>query len=207
MLIISLWLTKRALTKKIAQTQSIWFQNTVTYIYNRSGCRSDDVYQPWYNNVPLAKNLLGWILILVGLIFLTTGERFFDFFAAIIIGVAAGFFLWVVSGSYIKIGFIEITVVCVIVSFLLISCIHKVLVYVIGIILGNYFGNIVYSIELRFIPGDPNTIYMATIIVCGILGYLLAAFINQVIIVIATSILGAYFFVRVSLLFNIYREF
>jgi hypothetical protein len=68
---------------------------------------------------------------------------------------------------------------------------------------GYISGNMIYNLEVITFPGDPNTIYIITISIMSILGYFLAKYIDKLIIIIATSLLGAYIFVRVR--FQIYK--
>ena len=72
-----------------------------------------------------------------------------------------------------------------------------------GIIVGYTAGNIVYNLVILYIPGDPNNIYVITIAVCSLFGYILTKYIDKLIIIIATSLLGGYLFVRVNKEINI----
>ena len=58
--------------------------------------------------------------------------------------------------------------------------------------------NIVYNFEMKFINADPNTVYFATVAVFCLLGSILSNYIDKLIIIIATVILGSYLSIRVK---------
>ena len=57
--------------------------------------------------------------------------------------------------------------------------------------------NIIYSFEMKFINLDPDTVYFITVGILCLLGCIIAKNIDKLIIILATSLIGAYLFVRV----------
>ena len=73
---------------------------------------------------------------------------------------------------------------------------NKVFIGVLGGLTGYLVGLLVYTFFLRFIKSNPYVVFIITLIVFIILGFLFAYFLSKHLIISATSILGAYLTVR-----------
>ena len=72
----------------------------------------------------------------------------------------------------------------------------KVFYAVLGGIMGYVCGLMLYNFLLRYIQSGPLAVYWITIVVCVILGVLFAIFAHKHLIILSTSILGSYIFIR-----------
>ena len=65
-----------------------------------------------------------------------------------------------------------------------------------SIIIGFFLGHMLYNFTVKIIPMDPQNLYYLTVLVCVIIVYLFSFIIETLIIVVATSLIGAYCAVR-----------
>jgi len=63
--------------------------------------------------------------------------------------------------------------------------------------IGYMVGNLLYNFEIKLIQGvDPNTLYWGTIMVMCLIAFFIVSLIKKFIIILATSIIGAYAAIR-----------
>lgn len=76
------------------------------------------------------------------------------------------------------------------------------IITLIGTLIGYFAGNFVYNFEIKLLSGsvDPVKLYWVTLLVFFIIGYIITHYIKTLIIIIASSIIGGYAFVRVIII-------
>jgi len=72
-----------------------------------------------------------------------------------------------------------------------------------GIVVGYLVGNLFYNILVKIIVLNPQVLYWSNIIVCTVCISIFGGFMDEYMVCVATSLVGAYSLVRVSIIFNI----
>ena len=68
---------------------------------------------------------------------------------------------------------------------------------ILGIVVGYILGNLMYNFFVKLITINPQTLYLAIILICIITISIAGGFMKDYIVRCATSLIGAYLFVRV----------
>jgi hypothetical protein len=153
-------------------------------------------FSPWYKDLGLPKSVVGLILGLIGLFFVFLGSKYFAITSAAIIAICSGLIIKSFLDPFMKIELY----VCVILGILLAYFIYSMVSLVnlvLAVIIGYFVGNMVYNYMVKIFTGiNPNTLYIIVLIVCILLVVYLAYLIAEIIVIVATSLIGAYCAIR-----------
>jgi len=172
--------------------------NVITITTNQA-CPEFDIYGLW-NAIMNNKYAFGTLILVAGFIFCFFGKKFL-FFTEIMTGVVVALFFVLyfilsnVSFAMTSWQFWLIVIGCCLIGALcgyLISLVTNLAAIILAACCGYVLGNFLYTIALKYIQSNPTAVYWTvmsvSIIGCALLGWWLA----DQIIIIATSILGAY---------------
>ena len=129
----------------------------------------------------------------LGLFWLAYGEKYFKFNAVALISLTVGMTLYSLLGNSIPVHFSAYFIIGIFIGLFAVT-VKEVVMTVVGIIIGFFSGNIVFNFTIRLHSYDPDITYWATILFFIVLGICLTSLIDQLVFMIATSIIGAYIF-------------
>jgi len=161
---------------------------------SKYACKASQ-FQAWYKSLGVSKYIVGVILGLGGLFFLIFGNTFFRQTSSVIIAFC--------SGIIIK-SFMSPMFDLPLIAALILGCGIAWLIYnyenfmktVLAIIIGYFIGTIMYNFTVKMFDMDPNTLYLVTLFSCIIIVWFFSYLIDSLIVIVATSLIGAYLAVR-----------
>jgi len=68
---------------------------------------------------------------------------------------------------------------------------------ILGVVVGYLFGSLLYNLLVKVVPGNPQALYWSTLITCILFISIAGGFMKAYMVCVATSLVGAYAFVRV----------
>ena len=84
----------------------------------------------------------------------------------------------------------------------LICTMFELLSGLVGVFVGYLVGNIVYNLEIPFFQSsDPGTVYWITILLLVFISHTISKYIQPLIYIVATSLMGSFALVRVILIY------
>lgn len=153
-------------------------------------------FSAWYKSLGVDKLVIGSILGVFGLFLVFFGNTYFKFCSSIIIAFCSAVILKSFLAPFVQMTFPVALCIGIVIAVILYSLMSLVTT-VLSIIIGYFLGNIVYNfIVTKFTSIDPDTLFIITVLVCIGLTMLLAYLIKEIIVIIATSLVGAYTAVR-----------
>lgn len=169
-------------------------QNTIK-IASKYACRTEH-FTHWYEKLGVSEYVIGSVLGVAGLFLVFFGNTYFRFTSSVIIAFTAGIMLKSMLGAYLHLELIYFLLIGVVVAFIL-SFFMKLINTVLAVVIGYFIGNIVYNYIVKIFTGiDPNTLYLITMIVCIVIVIIFCYLVQNIMIIIATSLVGAYTAVR-----------
>jgi len=160
----------------------------------RFACPSSK-FRPWWKQFGIPKQAVGVLLILIGLYFMILGNTLWKFNNFIINFAIQGLIIY----SFLNIFFNVNMLICMLLGLtvaLAVFYFQKAAAVTLGIVVGYLFGTLSYNIFVKILPINPQTLYWSLIIL-SILGLgVLGGFIDQYMVILATSLVGGYAFVR-----------
>ena len=75
---------------------------------------------------------------------------------------------------------------------------------ILGIVVGYIIGNLIYNVLVKLINVNPQMLYWSTVLFCILAISISGGFMEEYMTCVATSLVGAYSLVRVSIMFNIF---
>lgn len=95
--------------------------------------------------------------------------------------------LWILLGVTFVVGLV--------IGAILIKCL-KIIVFLLGACLGYMLGNFVYQIIQQFVNFNPEIMYYVVIALCALICGIIGLWFLKVIVILSTSIVGAYLFAK-----------
>lgn len=117
----------------------------------------------------------------------TTAFIFILTFQFILHGGTSQTVVWVVFGFGVAIG--------IIIGFVMASY-RKLFYGLLGALLGVIFANVLYLLVLRLIESNPQVVYWLTMVFSVLVFILLTLLVHKYLVIIGTSIIGSYMFIR-----------
>jgi hypothetical protein len=161
-------------------------------------CRYEN-FEPWFSQLKkmgINKYVVGTLMGLIGLLFLFLGVKYFKISSFILIGVVGALIAKSFLSPYYELplwGAAIFGIILALITLWFIDLINTIL----SVIFGFFLANLFYNFLIKFVDADPNTLYLWTLIVCVILSVILfTCFFEKLIILLLTSFIGAYCFVR-----------
>ena len=194
--------------EKIVITSSTFYGNEtcnhVVKAKTKDSCPKVNFYVVWsfLNN---NSSFIGAIIILIGFFLLFLGLKllkvtmfitsllvvlflcFILFFQLILPTGTKQWVVWTILGCSVLLG--------IILGFVTVYY-RKIFFGLLGGLLGYVVGNIVYTIVLKYINSNPTVVYWVTVVVCIAIFASLAFFLVKLIVILATSVIGAYGMIR-----------
>ena len=133
---------------------------------------------------------------IIGLYFIIFGETFCSVNSILINSVVLGLIFYNISSLFYKINIGSCMIIGIIIAFAVYSF-KRINSVMLGIIVGYVFGNLIYNIFIKFFNFNPQTLYWTTVISSILLISIVGGFIDEYMVSIATSLMGAYSLVRV----------
>jgi hypothetical protein len=169
--------------------------NNILKFTTKRACRVTK-FSPWYKDLGLPKSVIGLILGLIGLFFVFLGSKYFAFTSAAIIAICSGLIIKSFLDPFVKIELYICVILGIILAYFIYSIVSLVNI-VLAVIIGYFVGNIVYNYFVKIFTGmNPNTLYIIVMIVCILLVVYLAYLISEIIVIVATSLIGSYCAIR-----------
>jgi hypothetical protein len=176
--------------------------NTIN-MKSKAACPFFNAYSV-FNTIKSNKYIFGSILILAGIFFCFFGLKFIKITEMIAAGVAVTLlFIWLIFSNitltYATWAFwitIAISVAFGILVMVLLGKYEWIGRGILGGLLGFVGGLFLYNLALRFIQSNPTVVFWLTMAVCIGLGIFITIWIGKPILVISTSIVGAYGIIR-----------
>lgn len=149
----------------------------------------------WYKSFGLEEKIVGMVMILVGIVFLFLGEKFSSISSFVLIGLGMSLVFKTVIGMFFDIDLQICLSIGLTMAFITLfySSLRLVLL---SILLGFFTGNILYNFLLQFINLDPFAIYWISLGGCVVFFVIFTLIFSYAIVIITTSIFGAYILVR-----------
>ena len=158
-------------------------------------CRQNGAKPEFFRTTYEFKPAVGSILILIGLYFMILGNSLWKFNNFIINFGIQGLIIY----SFLNVFFNVNMLICMFLGLAValgVFYFGKAAAISLGIVVGYLFGTLSYNIFVKLIPMNPQTLYW-TLIILSIIGLAtLGGFIDQYMIVLATSLVGGYSLVR-----------
>jgi hypothetical protein len=179
--------------------------DNVIKMRSANACPKFDVYGFW-NEVIQNKYIVGAVLMILGAFFTFFGKKFLKV-TEILTGVLLTCFLVMfllfqyLHIQYTSLEFWLIVAFSVALGLLAGYFISK-LEWLPPMILGGFLGYLgstfLYQLCLKYIQSNPTAVYWVTLVACVILGAVLGYLLAKHVLIISTSFIGAYAFVRVK---------
>lgn len=178
-------------------------KHTLTF-YSSTGCKVNG-FHLLNQLIDEYKILFTILFCIIGLFLCFSGAKRFKITAIIISGIACSVIfsviflgigskiintekkLWILLGVTFVAGLV--------IGAILIKCL-KVIVFLLGATLGYMLGNFVYQIIQQFVNFNPEVMYYVVIGLCAVICGVIGLWFLKVIVVLSTSIFGAYLFAQ-----------
>ena len=142
------------------------------------------------------------MLIIIGLYFIIFGETCWHINSILINSAILGLIINSVFSLFMKTNIGLCMLFGVIIAFTVFSF-KSLNGITLGIVVGYLVGNLFYNILVKIIVFNPQVLYWSNIIVCTVCISIFGGFMDEYMVCVATSLVGAYSLVRVSIIFNI----
>ena len=142
------------------------------------------------------------MLIIIGLYFIIFGETCWHINSILINSAILGLIINSVFSLFMKSNIGLCMLFGVIIAFTVFSF-KSLNGITLGIVVGYLVGNLFYNIIVKFIIMNPQVLYWSNIIVCTVCISIFGGFMDEYMVCVATSLVGAYSLVRVGVLFKV----
>jgi hypothetical protein len=153
----------------------------------------------WYSKLKkfgVNKYMIGTFLGILGIFFVLFGQIYFKISSFFVIAVCSGLVFKSLISPYIQIDFAIALILGMIYAYLTYDFIY-LLNITLSVIIGFIIGNMLYyNFTMKLINMRPETLYLITIVLCIVIIGLITCYIESLIIIVATSIVGAYLAIR-----------
>ena len=135
-------------------------------------------------------------MILIGLWFIIFGVKFWKTNSVLINCAILGLILNSFLSLFFKINLGLCMIIGILIAFLAASfeAFNSV---ILGVVVGYRFGSLLYNLLVKVVPGNPQALYWSTLITCILFISIAGGFMKAYMVCVATSLVGAYAFVRV----------
>jgi len=169
-------------------------ENTIK-IASKYAC-SQGKFSAWWNQFGLPKQALAAILILVGLYFLFFAAQFQKVSSLMINSSILGLILYSFINLFTPLNMLICMLIGVAIAFGVVYF-ESLNGIVLGIVVGYLFGSLFYNLEVKFVVGvNPQALYWGTLGVCIIFISVAGGFMQDYMVALSSSLVGAYAFVR-----------
>lgn len=172
-------------------------ENTI-YLKSKHACPKYS-FRPWTYKIPVSKNILGGLLIIVGLLFVLLGKKYNQYFLNIIILFGCGLFVYSVMEPIFHFDLPTSLVIGALLG-VLFAFYLKIAVYVTMVLFGFFLTNIFYNFTEREVEDQfQDWVYwLCFVIIVGVLVYLntLVRDTEKTIGSVMNSLVGAYAIAR-----------
>lgn len=165
-------------------------------LINNLAC-SKGKFVSWWNQFGLNKEIIAVILIAFGVLFVLWGNKYFAFNITVTIGLFSAVVLYFLLSKYLPMPFMAFLTLGMIFGYWALA-IKEIVFAQLGMLIGFVSGNVLFGATVNLIPYDSQTVYYIETSLCTVLGAYIAKKIEKLIVVLVTSILGSYAFVRVN---------
>jgi len=152
-------------------------------------------FSPWYKQFGVPKQAVAVSLIMIGLYFLICGVTFWKINNFLINFACQGLIIYSFLNLFMNVNLMLCMLLGLVVA-LAVFYFPKAVSISLGIVVGYLFGTLSYNLFVKIIPVNPQTLYWSLIILCVVGLSVLGGFIDEYMIVICTSLVGGYAFVR-----------
>ncbi len=134
----------------------------------------------------------------MGVVLLLYGDTFFTYNIAVFAGCLFGVFFKNFFGQYVDLPFLVYLAMGLLVGYCL-AMYKDILMTQVGVMVGFVGGNVLFKIVYPLVPYDPDPVQVYYFVVgtCVVAGAIVAILIDKILMVVATSLFGAFCFVRV----------
>lgn len=136
------------------------------------------------------------MLIIIGLYFIIFGETCWHVNSILINSAILGLIFNSILSLFVKINLGLCMLIGIIIAFTVFSF-KSLNGITLGIVVGYLFGNLIYNILVKIIVANPQVLYWSTIIICILVISIAGGFLEEYMVCVATSLVGAYSLVRV----------
>jgi len=156
---------------------------------------SQGKFSAWWNQFGIPKQGLAGILIAIGLYFLIFGVQFWKINSILINCAILGLILNSFIGLFAKVNLGLCMLLGIAIAFIAFSF-EAFNAAILGIVVGYLFGSLAYNLLVKAIPVNPQALYWSMLLIF-IIGIAVAGgFMKAYMVVLATSLVGAYTLVR-----------
>ena len=152
-------------------------------------------FRAWYKQFGVPKKSIAVALILIGIYFLVFGNFLPKVNGFIINFAIQGLIYYSFLNIFTPVNLMICMVLGLIVA-IAASFVQEVAPISLGVVIGFILGNLSYNIFVKFIPINPQTLYWGLIILFIVNFSVLGGFIQENMVVVASSLVGGYSFVR-----------
>jgi hypothetical protein len=154
-------------------------------------------FSAWYKSIlGVDKMVIGSILGVFGLFLVFFGNTYFKLCSSVVIAFCSAIILKSFLAPFVQMSFLVALCLGIIVAVIIYSLMSLVTT-ILSVIIGYFVGNIAYNFIVTKVTSiDPDALFIITVIVCIGLTLLLAYLIKEIIVIVATSLVGAYSAVR-----------
>jgi hypothetical protein len=142
------------------------------------------------------------MLIIIGLYFIIFGETCWHINSILINSAILGLILYNILTLFLKVNIGVCMIIGVIIAFTVFSF-KSLNGITLGIVVGYLTGNLLYNLLIKLIPSNPQVLYWSVIIFCIVGVSIAGGFMEDYMVCVATSLVGAYSLVRVFILFRV----
>lgn len=136
------------------------------------------------------------MLIIIGLYLIIFGETFWRVNSILIICAILGLIIFNIFSLFFKINLGFCMIIGIIISFAVFSF-KSLNGVILGVIVGYLFGNLFYNILVKHIVVNPQILYWSTVCFSILMISIAGGFMDEYMVCIATSLVGAYSLIRV----------
>jgi len=159
-----------------------------------AACRGEK-FSAWYKHFGVSKYVVGTTLGLLGIFFIFFGATYFKVTSSIIVAFCSGIIIKSLLSPYYQLDLLVALCIGIVLAILL-SFSKGSTNTVLAIIVGYFIGTIMYNFVVKIFDMDPNTLYMITILGSICLAILFAFIIDNLIVIVTTSLIGGYLALR-----------
>jgi hypothetical protein len=162
---------------------------------SKYACRKTEFFA-WYKSLGINKNMIGAVLVIVGLFLVFFGNTYPELTSFGIIAISCAIIFRSFLAPIYKIDFLIALILGLIVAYFVTKNMWIIKV-VLAIVIGFFLGNIIYNFVVKIFTGiDPDTLFLVTIFFCIALVFAFSYLVDTFIVIIATTLIGAYCAIR-----------
>jgi len=150
---------------------------------------------PWWKHFSVPKQAVGVFLILIGLYFLIFGIYFWRLNNFLINFAVQGLIIYSILNLFTHVNMMLCILLGLAIAIFVFSFV-KTAGISLGMIVGFVLGNFFYNLFIKFAQVDPDTLYWGLVLSFMVILTVVGGFIDTYMIVLATSLVGAYCFIR-----------